>query len=110
MHPPLDRPHPNCHMIVEALRDCQRTRPTLKVWACNDLKYQMDQCFRLEKEEMLKELNKDIVSKRAEEEAQAAISTGTNMTFEQYLKKDMKYKKEMENIQKSKTSSSGWFG
>ena len=58
---------------------------------------------------MLKDLNKDIVSRRAEEEAQAALSTGTNMTFEQYLAKDKQYQKEMANIQKEKATSS-WFG
>lgn len=57
---------------------------------------------------MLKEMNKDIVSRRAEEEAQAALSTGTNMTFEQYLAKDKKYQREMENIAAKKTTS--WFG
>lgn len=56
---------------------------------------------------MLKEMNKDIVARRAEEEAQAAISTGTNMTFEQYLAKDKKYQKEMENIASKNATS--WF-
>jgi hypothetical protein len=69
----------------------------------------MDHCFREEKERIIEELNKDIVARRAEEEAQAAISTGTNMTFEQYLSKDKKYQKEMENIANKKTTTS-WFG
>jgi len=37
------------------------------------------------------------------------MSTGTNMTFEQYLSKDKQYLREMENIKKGKTTSS-WFG
>ena len=69
----------------------------------------MDQCFKEEKERILIELNKDIVERRAEEEAQAAISTGTNMTFEQYLKKDKSYQKEMADIQKTEKAGS-WFG
>jgi len=69
----------------------------------------MDQCFKEEKERMLKELNKDIVERRAEEEAQAAVSTGTNMTFAEYLKKDKTYQKEMANIQKGEKAGS-WFG
>jgi hypothetical protein len=69
----------------------------------------MDDCFREEKERILVELNKDIVHTRAGEEAQAAISTGTNMTFEQYLTKDKKYQKEMENIA-GKESTTSWFG
>jgi hypothetical protein len=31
MHPPLDRPHPDCQMAIDALRNCQKTRPTFKV-------------------------------------------------------------------------------
>jgi COX assembly protein 2 len=109
MHPPLNRPHPDCRLEIDALRECQVTRPKLIVWACNELKYRMDKCFKEEKERVLKELNKDIVSRRAEEEAQAAMSTGTNMTFEQYLKKDKTYQKEMANIQKTENARS-WFG
>ena len=109
MHPPLNRPHPDCQMQIDALRECQQTRSKFKVWACNELKYRMDQCFKEEKERILKELNKDIVERRAEEEAQAAISTGTNMTFEQYLKKDKSYQKEMADIQKTEKAGS-WFG
>ena len=105
MHPPLDRPHPDCQMAIASLRNCQKTRPIWKAWACNDLKFQLDHCFRKEKERMLVELNKDLGARRAEEEAQAAISTGTNMTFEEYLKKDKKYQKEMENIAKAKTTT-----
>lgn len=56
---------------------------------------------------MLREMNKDIVSRRAEEEAQAAISTGKNMTFQQYLAKDAVYQKEMEEIKSKKATS--WF-
>jgi Cytochrome c oxidase biogenesis protein Cmc1 like len=96
-------------MQIDSLRECQETRPMFIVWACNELKYRMDQCFKEEKERMLKELNKDIVSSRAGEEAQAAMSTGTNMTFEQYLKKDKAYQREMENIQQAKNTGS-WFG
>jgi len=108
MHPPLERPHPDCQIEIDSLRHCQKNRPTLQVWACNELKYRMDQCFRAEKEAMLKEMDKDIVSRRAEEEAQAAMSTGTNMTFEQYLARDKAYQNDMEKIAGKKTTS--WFG
>ena len=109
MHPPLDRPHPDCQAAIEDLRHCQETRPTFKVWACNELKFRLDQCFKEEKERMLQEMNKDIVSRRAEEEAQAALSTGKNMTFQQFLAKDKAYQKEMADIEKRKASTS-WFG
>lgn len=57
---------------------------------------------------MLAEMNKDLDERRREEEAQAAISTGKNITFREYLAKDKDYQKDIENIRKSKQSS--WFG
>lgn len=52
-------------------------------------------------------MNKDIDKRRAEEEAQAAMSTGKNMTFAQYLAKDKQYQQEMDSIAEKKTNS--WF-
>ena len=76
--------------------------------ACNEVKVNLDQCFREEKQRMLAEMNKDLDERRREEEAQAAISTGKNITFREYLAKDKDYQKDIENIRKSKQSS--WFG
>lgn len=56
---------------------------------------------------MLEEMNTGIESRRAEEEAQAAVSTGKNVTFAQFLENDKAYKIEMEEIKKKKPSS--WF-
>eukprot|EP00934_Nitzschia_sp_Nitz4_P000906 Nitzschia sp. Nitz4//scaffold3_size479765//237290//237613//NITZ4_000100-RA/size479765-processed-gene-1.511-mRNA-1//-1//CDS//3329550758//906//frame0 len=106
MHPPLDRPHPDCQAQIDELRNCQDTRPFFKVWACNKAKHFLDVCFKQEKERMLKEMNKDIDSRRAEEEALAAISTGQNMTFEQFLAKDKAFQKEITDIKNGKTP---WF-
>ena len=108
MHPPLDRPHPECQEQIEALRHCQTTRPAWKVWACNELKFRLDTCFRKEKEAVLKELNKDIVEKRREEDEQSALSTGRNMSFQEFLKRDAEYQKEMEEVKEGKKSAS-WF-
>jgi COX assembly protein 2 len=108
MHPPLDRPHPDCQEAVDKLRHCHDTNSKFKFWACNELKFRLDKCFAAEKDRMLKELNKDIVERRREEEAQAAISTGKNMTFQQYLATDKEYQKDIEKIQNNKQST--WFG
>lgn len=107
MHPPLDRPHPDCQEAIDELRNCQSTRSRFKVWACNDFKSRLDACFREEKNRILLEMNKDFEKRRLEEDEQAAISTGKNMTFQEYLKSDKVFQKEMEEINKKKSQS--WF-
>lgn len=107
MHPPLDRPHPDCQEAIVELRKCQKTRSAFKVWACNELKHRLDDCFKEEKQRILLDMNKDFIERRREEDAEAAISTGRNISFQEYLKKDKEYQKEMESIKKN---GSSWFG
>lgn len=106
MHPPLDRPHPDCQEAVDDLRYCHATNSKFKFWACNDIKSRLDQCFREEKDRILAEMNKDFEQRRLEEDEQAAISTGKNVTFQEYLKGDKEYQKDIETIKTKK----GWFG
>ncbi|CAJ1914608.1 unnamed protein product [Cylindrotheca closterium] len=107
MHPPLDRPHPDCQEAIDELRNCQKTRSRIKVWACNELKHRLDDCFKEEKQKILLDMNKGFAERRLLEDEQAAKSTGKNMTFQEYLKKDKEYQKEIESIKKS---GSSWFG
>lgn len=52
MHPPLHRDHPRCSDIVQLLINCHEEHKLGKfVGACNDVKAEMDWCFRAEKEE-----------------------------------------------------------
>ena len=52
MHPPLDKPHPSCQGVIDALRKCHEINPRMKfLGACNDEKAALDLCFRLEKQE-----------------------------------------------------------
>jgi COX assembly protein 2 len=52
MHPPLHRPHPNCSHLVQMLIDCHEEHKWGKfLGACNDIKAEMDWCFKEEKEE-----------------------------------------------------------
>ena len=62
---------------------------------------------RREEEERAKAALKMQEEKRREEEAQAALSTGKNMTFQEFLAKDKAYQKDIEKIQKDKKTS--WF-
>ena len=84
MHPPLDRPHPDCQKEIEALRHCQNTRSVFKIWACNHVKYQLDNCLRLEKERLLKVINKVMHERRKEEDDAYADAVGHKMSFEEY--------------------------
>ena len=52
MHPPLHRAHPKCADIVQMLIDCHEEHKWGKfVGKCNELKAELDWCFRMEKEE-----------------------------------------------------------
>lgn len=95
MHPPLDRPHPECQSQIAALQYCHATTSKLKFWGCNKVKFDLDQCLKGEKQNLLKELNKDFdVKRRAEEDAyQKAL--GKDVSFEEYLEKDKDYIKAM---------------
>ena len=82
MHPPLDRPHPECMDIVQALKDCHAQKYSkLFFWRCNDLKVQLDTCFKTEKENTLKILNKDTFKIRNAEEK----ASSHTMSFDDYL-------------------------
>lgn len=52
MHPPLFREHPKCADAVQLLISCHEENKISKFFgACNDVKIQLDRCFKLEKEE-----------------------------------------------------------
>ena len=56
MHPPLDRPHPFCQDVITALRACHSENPLSKlIGVCNDQKWALDACFKVEKEAKRKE-------------------------------------------------------
>ena len=73
MHPPLDRPHPRCQDAINNLRDCHANASKFQFWACNEVKTELDRCFRKEKEEMLKQLNANLDEKKKEEEEKAGL-------------------------------------
>ncbi|KAF0726858.1 hypothetical protein LEN26_007023 [Aphanomyces euteiches] len=46
MHSSLDKPHPVCQEIVDALRLCHAENPWMKfTGACNDVKAALNDCF-----------------------------------------------------------------
>jgi COX assembly protein 2 len=101
MHPPLDRPHPMCQNQIDALKTCHATSSKLKFWACNEVKFAVDRCFKAEKRELLVSVNLDFESKRKQEDEAIRDAIGREESFEEYLKTDKTYLKEMEKAKKS---------
>ena len=106
MHPPLDRPHPDCQEQINDLRDCHETENKLKFWACNDVKAKLDKCFKAEKERMLIQMNKNLEEEIKEQQAQAALALGRKETFQEFLARDNKYQKELE---RERCKQKSWF-
>lgn len=96
MHPPLDRPHPDCQSEINALYHCHATTSKLKFWGCNNIKFTLDRCLKDEKVRLLDEMNKDVVAKRAAEEKAYQMATGKALSFEEYLKQDKDWNNAME--------------
>lgn len=100
MHPPLDRPHPDCQHAIEALRECHETKPFWKIWACNEIKFALDRCF---KEEKQRRWAKDQAEARSQHEAMDTALN--NISFKEYLQKDKAYQKEMAEINAKKAKT-----
>ena len=73
----------------------------LKFWACNEVKFAVDRCFKAEKQELLISVNLDFESKRKQEDDAIRDAIGREQSFEEYLKTDKTYLKEMEKAKKS---------
>lgn len=96
MHPPLDRPHPDCQSEINALQVCHATKPKWKIWGCNEVKFALDRCLKEEKERLLVVMNRDYVAKRAAEEDEYQKAMGKDLSFEEYLKQDKDWNKAMD--------------
>jgi len=93
MHPPLDRPHPDCDEPIAALKHCHQTAGWSKyAGACNDFKVQMDQCLRAEKKRLLEELNRDLPGRFQRQEEMVKTAFGKTETFSEYLQQDKEYR------------------
>jgi COX assembly mitochondrial protein 2 len=93
MHPPLDRPHPDCNDIINELKQCHITNSFSKyVGRCNDIKFAMDKCLKAEKKRLLAETNKELPEYYNIEQANIIKEAfGQTMTFQEYLKQDKEY-------------------
>ena len=93
MHPPLDRPHPDCGNVIQQLRECHATKTVTKyMGACNDIKFEMDRCLKAEKERLLKESNVELPEYFQVTQANIIKKAfGQTLTFQEYLKQDKEY-------------------
>jgi len=104
MHPPLDRPHPDCQSEINDLQHCHATKSKLKFWGCNQVKFALDKCLKEEKLRLQDEMNKDYEAKRAAEEDVYQMALGKDVSFEEYLKRDKDWNNAMEERRKRECS------
>lgn len=93
MHPPLDRPHPDCEHVVLALKTCHLDWWKKFTGGCNDIKRALDHCFKLEKERILRDLTQDLPQERKQDEDMIKRAFGKRETFQEFLARDKDYQK-----------------
>ena len=106
MHPPLDRPHPDCQDVIDALKSCHLDSWKKYTGGCNAIKRALDNCFKLEKERLLKDLTKDLPNERKEAEDIVKQAFGRQETFQEFLARDKEYQKAMQ-AKKEKAAAVG---
>lgn len=93
MHPPLDRPHPDCEDVIAALKACHLDTWKKYTGGCNAIKRALDNCFKLEKERLLADLTKDLPAERKHAEDVVKTAFGKEETFAEFLARDKDYQK-----------------
>ena len=73
-------------------------------WRCNNAKAELDKCFKLEKQRLLKELNKDFEQTRSKEDGMIMEALGQKLSFQEYLEKDKGYMKARQQQAENKSS------
>lgn len=95
MHPPLDRPHPDCENEIKALKECHGDSWKKFTGGCSDIKTILDKCLKAEKTRLLNEMNRDLDEHKREEQHMIMKAFGKTQTFEDYLKHDKEYQNEL---------------
>lgn len=96
MHPPLDRPHPDCEEVIRELRYCHAQSGWKQyLGACNEIKFAMDRCLKAEKSRLLTEMNQELPERKIRQEEIVKNAFGKTVTFSEYLQKDEEYQAEV---------------
>mmetsp|Transcript_7587 Transcript_7587/g.9924 ORF Transcript_7587/g.9924 Transcript_7587/m.9924 type:complete len:105 (+) Transcript_7587:100-414(+) len=104
MHPPLDRPHPDCQDVINALKACHAHTWKKFTGGCNNAKTELDHCFKAEKQRMLEEETKDWPERQKQQQELMKDLMGRQETFAEFLAKDPEYQKEAKSArQRSST-------
>lgn len=104
MHPPLDRPHPDCQDAIRELRDCHANNSWSKyLGACNAAAFHLDRCLKAEKQRVLDELNRDLDDRKRRQEEIIKVAFGKDVTFSEYLQQDREYQREVKRKEQAQT-------
>jgi COX assembly protein 2 len=95
MHPPLDRPHPDCEEQISDLKICHAESWKKYLGRCNDIKVRLDNCLKAEKKRLLDEMNVNLVEQKLKEQDVIKEAFGKSETFEEYLARDRDYQAEL---------------
>jgi COX assembly protein 2 len=95
MHPPLDRPHPDCNDVIQELRECHESSLRKYTGQCNQVKYRLDRCLKAEKRRIQDELNRELPDRQRRQEEIIKRAFGKDITFSEYLQKDEDYQREV---------------
>jgi COX assembly mitochondrial protein 2 len=108
MHPPLDRPHPDCGEIIQQLKECHLTKTITKyMGACNDIKFAMDRCLKAEKKRLQTITNTELPEYYNVEQAHIIKEAfGQKLTFQEYLKQDKEFMAAMKQKEEKEQSKS----
>lgn len=99
MHPPLDRPHPDCNDVIQELKTCHLNTWKKYTGGCNDIKVRLDGCLRAEKKRLLEEMNQDLPERAIKREEIVKQAFGKQVTFSEYLQQDKDYQRERQRKQ-----------
>ena len=107
MHPPLDRPHPDCEDMIAELKQCHATSGLYKfLGACNDIKIHVDQCLRREKARLLDELKTELPERKERQEQIIKRAFGKDVTFTEFLAQDKEYRAAVQLQQEKSAAAS----
>lgn len=105
MHPPLDRPHPDCGDEIEQLKTCHASGLTKFFGGCNDLKTRLDKCLKQEKARHLEILQQGVPEENQQEQDMVKKAFGKKETFAEFLAKDRDYQKALKEKKQGKQNS-----
>lgn len=105
MHPPLDRPHPDCEDVIAALKACHQDTWKKFSGGCNAIKRALDNCFKVEKERLLQDLTRDLPEQRRHAEDIIQQAFGKKETFQEYLQRDAEYQKAVRDKQQANAAT-----